>query len=60
MRYIYILHDLNNFNFKGFPGGSEINNPPANAGDMGLALGREDTMEKEMAAHSSILAWEIS
>ena len=24
-----------------------------------LALGREDPLEKEMAAHSSILAWKI-
>ena len=24
-----------------------------------LSLGREDTLEKEMATHSSILAWEI-
>ena len=31
-----------------------------NAGDAGLmGLGQEDPLEKEMAAHSSILAWEI-
>ena len=30
-----------------------------NAGDLGLILGREDPLEKEMAIHSSILAWEI-
>ena len=31
-----------------------------NAGDLGLkSLGREDPLEKEMATHSSILAWEI-
>ena len=24
------------------------------------SLGREDTMEKKMATHSSILAWEVS
>jgi len=24
-----------------------------------LSLGREDSLEKEMATHSSILAWEI-
>ena len=28
-----------------------------NAGDLGLTLVWEDTLEKEMAAHSSILAW---
>ena len=35
-------------------------NPPANAGDLGSILGREAPPEKEMAAHSSILAWRIS
>ena len=38
-----------------FPGGSVVKNLPANAGDVGL----EDPLEKEMATHSSILAWEI-
>ena len=32
---------------------------PANAGDMGLILGWEYPLEKEMATHYSILAWEI-
>ena len=36
-----------------------VNNPPANAGDVVLSLCREDPLEKEMANHSSILAWEI-
>ena len=39
-----------------------VKNPPANAGDTELwvrSLGREDPLEKEMAAPSSILAWEI-
>ena len=43
----------------GFPGGSVIKNPPANAGDMVRSLGREDPLEKGMATHFSILAWEI-
>ena len=38
-----------------FPGGSVVKNPPANAGD----LGWEAPLEKEMATHSSILAWRI-
>ena len=42
-----------------FPGGSVIKSPPANAGDTGSILGQEDPMEKEMATHFSILAWEI-
>ena len=36
-----------------------VKNPPANAGDMGLILGQEYLLEKEMASLSSILAWEI-
>ena len=43
----------------GFPGGSVIKNPPANAGGMGLTPGLGRSLEKEMATHSSILAWEI-
>ena len=43
----------------GIPGGSVIKNPPANAGDMVRSLGREDPLEKGMATHFSILAWEI-
>ena len=33
-------------------------NPPATAGDVGSIPGQEDTLAKEMATHSSILAWE--
>ena len=36
-----------------------VKNAPANAGDAGLILGWEDPLEKEMATHPSILAWEI-
>ena len=43
----------------GFPGGSVVKNPPDNVGDIVLIPGSEDTLEQEMAAHSSILAWEI-
>ena len=43
---------------KGFPGGSVVKNPPANAGDLGSLLQNlEDPLEKEMASHSS--PWEI-
>ena len=38
-----------------------VKNPPTNAGDTGDAgwifLGWEDSLEEEMATHSSILAW---
>ena len=39
-----------------------VKNPPANAGDVRDAvpsLGWEDPLEKEMAPHSSVLAWRI-
>ena len=36
-----------------------VENLLANAGDLGLILGREDSLKKEMAAYHSILAWEI-
>ena len=32
----------------------------SDAGDLGLTPGQEDSLEKEMATHSGILAWEIS
>ena len=32
---------------------------PANAGDVGSVPGSEDPLEKEMATHTSMLAWEI-
>ena len=37
-----------------------VKNLPANAGDVGSVPGQEDRLQKEMAAHGSILAWEIS
>ena len=36
-----------------------VKNPPANTGEEGQSWGQEDPLEKEMATHSSILAWEI-
>ena len=41
------------------PGGSVIKNPPANAKEQVQSLGWEDPLEKELATHSSIFAWEI-
>ena len=35
-----------------------VKNLPANAGDVGLTPGLGRSLEKEMATHSSILAWE--
>ena len=36
-----------------------VKNPLANQETQIPSLGREDPLEKEMATHSSILAWEI-
>ena len=36
-----------------------VKNPPANQDIRVQSLGGEDPLEKEMALHSSILAWEI-
>ena len=36
-----------------------LKNPPAMQETQVLSLGWEDPLEKEMAIHSSILAWEI-
>ena len=43
----------------GFPGGSVVKNLPAIQESRVQSLGQEDPLEKEMATHSSILAWEI-
>ena len=40
---------------RGFPGGSVVKSPPAKQETQGL----EGPLEKEMATHSSILAWRI-
>ena len=40
----------------GLPRDSVVKNPPATAGAEGSVLGWKDPLEKEMAAHSSILA----
>ena len=44
-----------------FLDGSDGKESASNARDLGLgSLGWEDPLEKEMAIHSSILAWRIS
>ena len=44
---------------QGFPGGSMLKNPPAMQETQVLSLGWEEPLEKGMATHSRILAWEI-
>ena len=46
----------------GFPGGSEVKNPPAMQETQEMlvqSLGGEDPLEEGMAGHSSILAWSV-
>ena len=45
--------------YSNFPGGSEVKHLPAMQETRVSTLGREDPLEKEMATHSSILAWRI-
>ena len=44
--------------YKRIPGGSEVKASACNAGDLGSTPGGR-SLEKEMATHSSILAWRI-
>ena len=50
--YIYLYIRL------GFPGGLAVKNMPAVQKIQVWSLGQEDPLEKDMATHSSILAWE--
>ena len=56
-QYIYIfslaIYTLN------FPGGSVAKNLSAMQETRVWSLGQEDPLEKEMATHSSILAWKV-
>ena len=45
--------------FLGFPSGSVVKNLPAKQEMRIWSLSQEDPLEKEMATHSSILAWRI-
>ena len=43
----------------GFPGDSEVKASASSVGDLGLISGSGRSLEKEMATHSSTLAWKI-
>ena len=43
----------------GFPGGSVVKNLPVKQETKVQFPGQEDPLKKEMATHSSVLAWEI-
>ena len=42
-----------------FPGGSVIKNMPSVKKVQARSLGQEDSLEEEIATHSSILSWRI-
>ena len=44
---------------KGFLGNSAVKNPPVMQETRVQSLGQEDPLEKEIATHSSMLAWKI-
>ena len=53
----------NNKERNSFPGGSVVKNPPSMQETQQTrvrSLGQKDPLEKKMATHSSIFAWEIS
>ena len=56
LSFAYYSRDLGH---RGFPRGSMVKNPPAMQEMQVWSLGQKDSLEKEMAIHSSILAWEI-
>ena len=58
--YIIVFKDI--YNANGLPhwlSDKESTCSAGDTGDMASALDGEDALEKEMATHSSILAWEI-
>ena len=53
------LNTLPKITQRGFPSGSMVKNPPAMQETQVPSPTGEDALEKEMAIHSSRLAWEI-
>ena len=57
--YIYILTHMNNKINAASLVAQLVKNPPAMLDTWVRSLGWKDPLEKEMATHSSILAWRI-
>ena len=57
--YIFIGNIWSMFIFGAFLVAQLVKNLPVNAGDVGSIPGLEDPLEKEVATHTSILAWKI-
>ena len=56
---IISIYALQTFDRMCFPGGSVGKESTCNVGDGVQFLGQEDPLEKEMAPHSSTLAWRV-
>ena len=54
----FIFFDEFSTGMRGFPGNSAVKNLPAVQEMWARSLGQKDPLEKGMASHSSILAWE--
>ena len=52
-KQVYLYH------FGGFAGGSDSKEYAYNVGDQVQSVGWEDPLEKQVATHSSILAWRV-
>ena len=59
LSFASVINFLYNVFRNGFPGGSEVKASAGNAGDPGSIPGSGRSLEKEMAIHSSTLAWRI-
>ena len=57
--FIFFAAIVNGIMFWGFPCGTVVKNSPAIQETRVQSLTWEDPLEKGMATHSSILAWEI-
>ena len=55
----YTSQDRFSYLAKDFPGGSDSKVSAYSVGTWFWSLGQEDPLEKEMATHSSTLAWRI-
>ena len=53
------LFNSHHFHYRSFPDSSDGKESVSEAADLGLIPGLGRSLEKEMATHSSILAWEI-
>ena len=58
-RRVYPSNCMRGYIAHSFPGDSVVKNSPAMQETRFQSIGWEDPLEKEMATHFSILAWEI-